>query len=74
VFDALSQLNAWGHLPEYWPPTWHNTNPRVAAGHGDRRDNFRVNPRLKRSEAGRASRPNSPRQVQYADREHGFLA
>jgi hypothetical protein len=27
LFDALGQLNAWGHLPEYWPPTWHSTNP-----------------------------------------------
>ena len=27
LFDALGQLNAWGHWPEYWPPTWHSTNP-----------------------------------------------
>jgi hypothetical protein len=27
VFDALGQLNAWGHWPEHWPPTWHSTNP-----------------------------------------------
>jgi hypothetical protein len=27
LFDALGQLNAWGHLPEHWPPTWHSTNP-----------------------------------------------
>ena len=26
-FDALGQLNAWGHKPEHWPPTWHSTNP-----------------------------------------------
>jgi hypothetical protein len=25
--DALGQLNAWGHIPEHWPPTWHSTNP-----------------------------------------------
>ena len=25
--DALGQLNAWGHWPDYWPPTWHSTNP-----------------------------------------------
>jgi cation diffusion facilitator CzcD-associated flavoprotein CzcO len=27
LFDALGQLNAWGHWPEHWPPTWHSTNP-----------------------------------------------
>ena len=27
LFDALGQLNAWGHWPDYWPPTWHSTNP-----------------------------------------------
>jgi hypothetical protein len=27
LFDALGQLNAWGHRPEHWPPTWHSTNP-----------------------------------------------
>ena len=27
LFDALGQLNAWGHWPEYWRPTWHSTNP-----------------------------------------------
>ena len=27
LFDALGQLNSWGHLPEHWPPTWHSTNP-----------------------------------------------
>jgi len=27
LFDALGQLNAWGHVPEYWLPTWHSTNP-----------------------------------------------
>jgi hypothetical protein len=27
LFDALGQLNAWGHLPGHWPPTWHSTNP-----------------------------------------------
>src|SRR3974390_919746 len=27
LFDALGQLNAWGHWPEYWPLTWHSTNP-----------------------------------------------
>ena len=29
VFDALGQLNAWGHLPEHWAPTWHSTNPAL---------------------------------------------
>jgi hypothetical protein len=29
LFDALGQLNAWGHWPEYWPPTWHTTNPAL---------------------------------------------
>ena len=29
LFDALGQLNAWGHWPEYWPPTWHSTNPAL---------------------------------------------
>jgi hypothetical protein len=28
-FDALGQLNAWGHCPEHWPPTWHSTNPAL---------------------------------------------
>ncbi|MBW7973751.1 hypothetical protein [Bradyrhizobium sp. BR 10289] len=27
LFDALGQLNAWGHKAEHWPPTWHSTNP-----------------------------------------------
>lgn len=27
LFDALGQLNAWGHRAEHWPPTWHSTNP-----------------------------------------------
>jgi hypothetical protein len=27
LFDALGQLNAWGHWPDYWPPTWHSNNP-----------------------------------------------
>lgn len=26
LFDALGQLNAWGHLPETWVPTDHSTN------------------------------------------------
>jgi hypothetical protein len=29
LFDALGQLNAWGHWPEYWPLTWHSTNPAL---------------------------------------------
>ena len=29
LFDALGQLNAWGHWPECWPPTWHSTNPAL---------------------------------------------
>ncbi len=29
LFDALGQLNAWGHRPEHWPPTWHSTNPTL---------------------------------------------
>ncbi len=27
LFDALGQLNAWGHRPDHWPLTWHSTNP-----------------------------------------------
>jgi hypothetical protein len=27
LFDALGQLNAWGHWPDHWPLTWHSTNP-----------------------------------------------
>jgi len=27
LFDALGQINMWGHLPDKWPPTWHSTNP-----------------------------------------------
>jgi hypothetical protein len=27
IFDALGQLNMWGHWPEHWVPTWHSTNP-----------------------------------------------
>jgi hypothetical protein len=60
LFGALGQLNAWGHWPEYWPPTWHSTNPSVAAGRGGRRDSFRVNAQLKRSEA----EPMGPHSVQ----------
>ena len=29
LFDALGQLNAWGHWPDHWPPTWHSTNPAL---------------------------------------------
>ena len=29
LFDALGQLNAWGHCPDHWPPTWHSTNPAL---------------------------------------------
>jgi hypothetical protein len=29
LFDALGQLNAWGNMPEHWPPTWHSTNPTL---------------------------------------------
>ena len=36
LFDALGQLNAWGHWPDHWPGTWHSTNPvlppHMAAG------------------------------------------
>jgi hypothetical protein len=27
LFDALGQLNMWGHRPDQWPLTWHSTNP-----------------------------------------------
>lgn len=27
LYDALGQLNMWGHLPSQWVPTWHTTNP-----------------------------------------------
>jgi hypothetical protein len=33
LFDALGQLNAWGHWPDYWPPIWHST-VQAAAGAG----------------------------------------
>ena len=29
LFDALGRLNAWGHRPNHWPPTWHSTNPAL---------------------------------------------
>jgi hypothetical protein len=29
LYDALGQLNAWGNRPEYWPATWHSTNPML---------------------------------------------
>lgn len=29
LFDALGQLNAWGNRPDYWPLTWHSTNPAL---------------------------------------------
>jgi hypothetical protein len=29
LFDALGQLNMWGHWPDYWAPTWHTTNPML---------------------------------------------
>jgi hypothetical protein len=29
LFDALGQLNAWGHWPDFWRPTWHSTNPAL---------------------------------------------
>jgi hypothetical protein len=29
LFDALGQLNMWGHWPDQWPPTWHSTNPML---------------------------------------------
>jgi hypothetical protein len=29
LFDALGQLNAWGHRPTEWVPTWHSTNPQL---------------------------------------------
>ena len=29
LFDALGQLNMWGHWPDHWPPTWHTTNPSM---------------------------------------------
>lgn len=36
LFDALGQLNMWGHRPTQWPPTWHSTNfmlpPAMAVG------------------------------------------
>jgi len=27
LFDALGQLNMWGHQPDHWLPTWHSTDP-----------------------------------------------
>ena len=36
LFDALGQLNAWGHWPDHWLRAWHSTNPvlppHMAAG------------------------------------------
>ena len=29
IYDALGQLNAWGHRPEHWAQTWHSTNPAL---------------------------------------------
>ena len=29
LFDALGQLNMWGHWPDSWTPTWHSTNPML---------------------------------------------
>ncbi|MFC3441606.1 hypothetical protein ACFOKF_10480 [Sphingobium rhizovicinum] len=29
LFDALGQLNMWGHMPSKWVPTWHSTNPML---------------------------------------------
>jgi hypothetical protein len=29
LFDALGQLNMWGHMPTEWLPTWHSTNPAL---------------------------------------------
>jgi len=29
LFDALGQLNMWGHWPDQWLPTWHSTNPML---------------------------------------------
>ena len=29
LFDALGQLNMWGHRPDQWTPTWHSTNPML---------------------------------------------
>jgi hypothetical protein len=29
LFDALGQLNMWGHWPEQWTRTWHSTNPAL---------------------------------------------
>ena len=29
LYDALGQLNAWGHRPDHWVPTWHSTNPAL---------------------------------------------
>ena len=29
LFDALGQLNAWGHRPDHWPLAWHSTNPAL---------------------------------------------
>jgi hypothetical protein len=29
LYDALGQLNMWGHWPEQWTRTWHSTNPSL---------------------------------------------
>ena len=51
LFDALSQVHAWGHRLDHWPLNLAQHQSRVAAGRGGRQDNFRVSARLKRSES-----------------------
>ena len=29
LYDALGQLNMWGHWPTAWTDTWHSTNPQL---------------------------------------------
>ena len=31
LYDALGQLNMWGHWPDHWVPTWHTTNVSLPA-------------------------------------------
>jgi len=68
LFDALGQLNAWGHWPDHWPPTWHSTNPvlppAMAAGEmasASVRDAIVGKPGAARHKIRRDRRRRSPR-------------
>jgi len=60
LFDALGQLNAWGHWPDYWPPTWHSTNPVLPPAMAVGKMTSESVRELKRSEAARRSLRTRP--------------